>query len=291
MSVGANRFLLAAAAAVALFLVAYGVLILTSGGQELENLALAGARQEVGELRESSLSDLSQITTLSFGVAVGLVMLIATLRRKLVLALTAALVMGTSVAIAEVAKLVLIRPELVDAPPRWLSNSFPSGHVTIAVAVGIGLVMVVPYALRPMMTILAALFALGIGQAVEVAGWHRLSGVIGATCLVLAVASLALFVLARSGRIRLFEKPRWLGVWLVTLLVGGFAALLGLGGVFFGLVRLLPVPESPSENDLDLAYTATLLVGTAVIALGFVTFLWLIRPYAIDERRGEVVGR
>jgi hypothetical protein len=33
-----------------------------------------------------------------------------------------------------------------------------------------------------------------------------------------------------------------------------------------------------------LAYTSTLLIGTAVIALAFLTFLWLIRPFGIGER-------
>jgi hypothetical protein len=43
------------------------------------------------------------------------------------------------------------------------------------------------------------LFAMSVGQAVETAGWHRLSGVIGATMLVFAVASAGVYVLARTG--------------------------------------------------------------------------------------------
>jgi membrane-associated phospholipid phosphatase len=52
--------------------------------------------------------------------------------------------MGVSVVIAEIAKRLLIRPELVDAPPGWLNNSFPSGHVSI----GVGAMLVLPYSLR-----------------------------------------------------------------------------------------------------------------------------------------------
>jgi len=211
------------------------------------------------------------------------VLLVGFLRRKPVLALTAALVMGSSVAFAQMAKLLLARPELIEAPPRWLSNSFPSGHVTIAVAIGIGAVLVVPYILRPVTTLVMGAYAIGIGQAVEVAGWHRLSGVIGATLLVLAVASLALYLLASSGRVQPFEKPPRLGAWVVTVLLGGFGAVLGLAGLFFGVARLLPIPESPSKSDLVLAYVATFFVGSAVIALAFVAFLWLIRPFRLDE--------
>jgi hypothetical protein len=178
----------------------------------------------------------------------------------------------------------LIRPELVDAPAGWLNNSFPSGHVTTAVAIGIGAVIVVPYALRAPTAIIAALFAMSIGQAVEVSGWHRLSGVIGATFLVLAVASVGLYLLARSGRVQPFPTSRRIGVLVATVILGGMALLFGDVGLIFGMGRLLPVPETPTGDDMLLAYTSTLLIGTAMIAFAFLAFLWLIRPFAIDER-------
>ena len=94
--------------------------------------------------------------------------------------------MGGSAVIAEVVKRSLPRPELVEAPPNWLHNSFPSGHVTVAVAIGIGAVLVAPYAFRWLATIVGAGYAAAIGMDVETAGLHRLSGVIGATLLVFA---------------------------------------------------------------------------------------------------------
>ncbi|MEA2025083.1 MAG: hypothetical protein U9O18_00185 [Chloroflexota bacterium] len=278
------RFLWAAIGSAVVFAAVYATLILTPLGQELENFALMGARQEFAELRESSLAELSEISMMGFAVAIGLVMLVALLRRKPLLAFTTAAIMVVSVVIAEIAKQILIRPELIDAPPRWLNNSFPSGHVTIAVAIGIGAVIVVPYALRPVATLVGAVYAMSIGQAVEVAGWHRLSGAIGATFLVLAVASFGLYLLARSGRVQPFTEPRRFGALIVTVLLGGLAAVVGGVGLFFGIGRLLPIPVSPTESDLLLAYTATLLIGTAVIALAFLAFLWLIRPYRIGER-------
>ena len=278
------RFLWAAIGSAGVFVVAYATLILTAPGQELENFALMGARLEFAELRESSLAELSEISMLGFAVAIGLVMLVALLRRKPLLAFTAAAIMGASVVIAEIAKEVLIRPELIDAPPRWRNNSFPSGHVTVAVAIGIGAVIVVPYALRPVATLVGAVYAMGIGQAVEVAGWHRLSGLIGATFLVLAVASFGLYLLARSGRIQPFTESRRLGALVTTVLLGGFAVVIGGIGLVFGIGRLLPIPASPTEGDLLLAYTATLLIGSAVIAVAFLAFHWLIRPYRIGER-------
>jgi hypothetical protein len=268
--------------------VAYVVLIRTATGQQLENMALRGARQEFEGIRQSSLVELHEITTVAFAVAIALVMVVALLRRKPRLAVMAAGVMGISVAVAEVAKRVLPRPELVDAPPGWLNNSFPSGHVTIAVAIGVGAIIVAPYAFRWLVTIVAALYAMGIAQAVEIAGWHRLSGVIGATLLVLAVASVGLFVMARMGRIQAFGSRRLVGAVVATVVLG----LVGLGfagvGAVFGLGRLLPLPAAPTAGDELLAFTSTLLVGAGLIALVLLAFLWLIRPYGIDEETSEV---
>jgi hypothetical protein len=219
----------------------------------------------------------------AFAVAIALVMAVALLRRKPRLAVVAALTMGVPVVIAEITKRVLVRPELVEAPPGWLHNSFPSGHVTIAVAIGIGAVIVAPYAFRWLATVVGAIYAMGIAQAVEVAGWHRLSGVIGATLLVLAVACAGLYILARQGRVQPFDRRRLLGAIAATALL----ALAGLGftfvGVFFGLGRLVPVPAAVTDGDLLLAYTSTMLIAAGVIALAFLGFLWLIRPCAIDE--------
>ncbi len=278
-----RRFGLAGLLAGAGFAATYVLLIQTALGQEIENLALRGARQEFDDLRESSLAELHEISIVAFAVAIVLVMAVALLRRKPVLAITTALVMGISVVTAEVLKHVLPRPELVAAPPGWLNNSFPSGHVTVAVAIGIGAVLVAPYAMRWLVTIGAALYAAGIGMDVATAGWHRLSGVIGASLLVLAVASVALLVLARFDRVQRFEARRLLGAIVATLVLGGLALGLGGIGLVSGFGRLLPLPPDPTPDDQLLAYSSTLLTAAGVIALAFLAVLWLIRPFRLDE--------
>jgi hypothetical protein len=223
-----RRFGITAVLAGAGFVLAYVALILTETGQRLENMALRGARQQFEDLRAESLTELQEISMVGFAVAIGVVMVIAFLRRKPRLALTAALIMGVSVVIAEVAKRLLPRPDLADAPANWLNNSFPSGHVTVAVAIGIGAIIVAPYAFRWLATIGGAAFAAAIGMDVATAGWHRLSGVIGATLLVLIVASIGLYLLARSGRVIELEGRRLLGALTATLVLG--AAAIGFGG-------------------------------------------------------------
>ncbi|MFV2064308.1 MAG: hypothetical protein ACC726_12465 [Chloroflexota bacterium] len=110
----------------------------------------------------------------------------------------------------------------------------------------------------------------------------RLSGVIGATLLVLAVAAAGLYVLARLERVRALEGRRLLGAVLATGLLG-LGALLSGGASLIGMTRLLPIPIVPSEGDMALAYSSAVLGATAVIAFAFLAFLWLIRPFAIDE--------
>jgi hypothetical protein len=213
-------------------------------------------------------------------------MAIALLRRKPRLAVTAAVIMGSSVVIAEIAKHLLPRPELVEAPPGWLHNSAPSGHVTIAVAIGIGAIIVAPYAFRWLVTIAAAFYAAGISMDVATAGWHRLSGAISATLLVIAVACVGLVVLARLGRVAPFPDRRLLGAIVATVVLGITAVGIGGVGLVFGYARLLPIPEQPTPDQAMLAYSSTLLAAFGVITAAVLVFLWLIRPYGIDERVG-----
>ena len=115
------------------------------------------------------------------------------------------------------------------------------------------------------------------------AGWHRLSGVIGATLLVIAVASIGVYLLARMGRVAGFESRRLLGAIVATLVLGAMAVGFGGIGTVFGFGRLLPLPAEPTASDELLAYTSTIVTAVGIVSLGFLAFLWLIRPYAIDE--------
>jgi hypothetical protein len=268
-------------------LVAYLVLVLTASGQAYENQALVGAREESRELRAESLSGLDELTALSFALAIVVVVAVALLRRKPLLAAAAAGIMVGSVAVTEALQRLLVRPELVEAPVYWLSNSFPSGHAAVAVAVGISAVLVAPYVLRALVTLGAAAYAMSVELAVVTAGWHRLSDVVGAAALVLAVACVALYLLARVGHIRLFLQPRRIGFTAVALVLGG-ATLIFSGVGLMGWLELLPITAEPSlpsppPLELRLAFTTTLVLGAAAIGLAFLSFLWLVRPYAIDE--------
>ena len=85
-----RRFGVAALLAAGGFVLGYAALILTETGQRLENLALRGAHQQFEELRAESIAELHQISMLGFAAAIGLVMLVALLRRKPRVAIIAA---------------------------------------------------------------------------------------------------------------------------------------------------------------------------------------------------------
>ena len=106
---------------------------------------------------------------------------------------------------------------------------------------------------------------------------------IGGTFLVLAVASVGLVLLAHRGRVVRFPSSRLIGALVASVVLGSVVVLIGGIGLVLGLGWLLPIPESPTRDDMFLAYTTTLLIATGAIAFAFLAFLWLIRPFAIDE--------
>lgn len=292
---GPRRFGWAALASATAALTAYLVFVLTTAGQRFENRALLGGREEFHQLREESLAELDEVAALSLAIGVALVLGIALLRRKPVLAAASGGIIVAAVVAADVLKRLLVRPELVEAPEHWLSNSFPSGHVAVAVAVGLGAVLVVPYALRAIVTLGAALYVTVVTLAVGIAGWHRLSDVTGAAFTVLALGCVALFLLARAGRVSPLPMPRRIGYTLVVLVLGG-STLVFAGVGLMGWLELLPnalgsnpAPATPAE--LRLAFTSMLVLCAAAVGLVFLYFLWLVRPFAIDEPARSLAER
>jgi membrane-associated phospholipid phosphatase len=218
-------------------LLVYVVFVRTAAGQRWENAVWAGRAQDES-LAAMHRADgvLDQITVMSLGGAVAVLVLIGAVRRCYAVTAVAVSVVGASVVLGEMLKrLVLRRPDLVGAPVRLLDNSFPSGHTAIAMSVVFGLALVVPYRLRAAAVGVGAVWAAFVGAYTVAAGWHRPSDVIGADLLVLTVACGFTAMLARTGRVRAASGPSHrVGALLVVsplafVAVGG----LGIGGVLF----------------------------------------------------------
>jgi hypothetical protein len=281
-----RRFAVAAGIAFLAAFACYLALVRTHPGQVLENVALDGARSIVPSLRGRSLPSLSEVSVAAFAVALAIVVVVAILRRRPVLALTTGAVMVASVVMVQVLSNVLPRPELVPALAGWTHNDFPSGHVAVATAIGIGAVMLVPTVLRAATTVIATLWVMGMGQAVGVTGWHRLSSVLGATLIVAGFGCVGLVVLARDGRVRRSGTSRLVATLVATLVIGAAAFVLGGDAFALAFVRLLADRGLADDVRAELVFSATTLAGSVAIAATFVVFLWLLRPYELDEPGG-----
>jgi len=70
-------------------------------------------------------------------------------------------------------------PHIHGAIPAGRPATFPSGHTSIAVAIGFALVLAVPPIARVTAALVGAAYATGIGVSVVVLGWHYPSDVVG----------------------------------------------------------------------------------------------------------------
>jgi membrane-associated phospholipid phosphatase len=93
------------------------------------------------------------------------------------------------------AKVVLPRP---DRSIGSTNNSFPSGHVALAAATVVAVVLVLPAIIRPVAVLLGALAVAVVAAATITAPWHRFSD--AAAAVLLSVAAGGLVVLASPSR-------------------------------------------------------------------------------------------
>jgi len=282
------RLMVAGAVAVGLGVVVYVGFVHTAAGQRWENAVLIGRSQDetLAAVHRANRA-LDHITSMSLGAAVGVLVLIGTVRRCYALTLAAVGTVAGSLALCEVLKhRVLDRPDLVGAPGRLLHNSFPSGHTTIAMSVLFGLALVVPYRLRSAAVGVCSLWATFVGAYTVAAGWHRPSDTIGADLLVLAVACALTAVLARTARVRPAPGTRHPAGSL--LLVGplGCVAVLGLGTGGLLLAGALS-GAVPGWSAPGVAYTAGHALAAGFSAATTLALLALLHGCDLGRPRGS----
>lgn len=110
-------------------------------------------------------------------VAASLLAVLSIVQRRLDRAVAAVAIVVCSVGTAEVLKHGL--PRLDAAIPAGRPPTFPSGHTSIAVSLGLALVLAAPPVLRPAAALVGAAYAAGIGLSVILLGWHFPSDVVG----------------------------------------------------------------------------------------------------------------
>ena len=256
----------------------------TGRGQLVDHVAFEGSyygRTTLWSLAEPVL----EIVSVPFiaAVLVGS-MVLAVVRRRPLLALQVALVVGGANLSTQLLKnVVLGRPEMYVGLDF---NTLPSGHTTAAASVSVALLFVVPRRLRPTVAVLGAAYTVATGVSTLVGRWHRPSDVAAAALVVLFWAGVACAIgrtveaAPDPGEADALRRHR--GHRRAHVVVAG---VLGLGALASGavaaalLVRTLGrLHEIDTEAGSVTAYAGGAMGVTAVVCLTFALTLLLLTP-------------
>ena len=148
--------------------------------------------------------------TLPYACAGVLCIAVALARRRGWRALAVAGLLAVTGVTTQVLKHVLAQPRLEHwLPEQVATNSWPSGHSTAAMTLALCAILVAPPALRAVTAMLGGAFAVGVGYAVLVLGWHYPSDVLGGFLVAGLWASLAVAVLHRVEAPEPARRPVW----------------------------------------------------------------------------------
>lgn len=163
--------------------------VATTSGQLLDEAAIDGS--EIGRGRLWRFAEpVLEVISVPFIVAVlGAAAIIAIARRRWVLAVQVAVLVGGANVTTQLLKYVVLeRPDA--GVGESVANTLPSGHTTVAASIAFALVLLVPPRWRAFTAVVAAGIATFTGVATMVGGWHRPSDVVAAMFVVLAWAGL-----------------------------------------------------------------------------------------------------
>ena len=253
----------------------YLVFVRTSEGQRIDAAAIDGRRFAPARAERAADTLLGTIDTSTLALALVAIIGVALLRRRPAAALVAATTIAGAVVTTEILKsYVLPRPDLLGGVAY--DNSFPSGHATIALAVGLAAVLVATPRARRRIALAAVLYAGAVGAATVALGWHRPSDVLGADLVATGWAS-ACAALATAKGLRWTAgagaRPgavfdRRLARSAAVLLGAGYVAAIAIA-VFsrIGALQLRLIDAAHVGATFSLLAAAGLLVAALIWAL------------------------
>ncbi|WP_433790052.1 phosphatase PAP2 family protein [Actinoplanes sp. CA-252034] len=253
-------------------LATYHVFVRTISGQWLDTAAMLGTDVHHPRL-EDLLRTVLNATTLTGLVLVCLIAAaVGVVRKRLDLAIAAAVLVLGGNATTQLLKDWLPRPTL---DGLTYPNSLPSGHTTAAASVAFALVIVLPAALRGPAALVGAGYTAAIAIGTVWARWHRPSDIIAALLVVLAwgaVAVLGVRLLRARRSVAAPGRPTRLATvpLLITAAVGVPATVAGL---LVGKSSDAMTAASPEPSRLTMVTGAAGIA--AVVAIAFVVWLWL----------------
>lgn len=249
----------------------------TTAGQRLDATAFQGSEIGRNTLWRAAEPVLDIVSVPFIVIVIGAAALIAIVRRRWLLAVQVAVLVGGANITTQLLKhAVLDRPELTDdIGPGW--NSLPSGHTTVAMSVAAALVLVVPRRIRPVVAIFAAGYAALTGISTMIGGWHRPSDVVAAIAVVLAWAGLTTTLTAFGSSERVSgpdagaAETKIISVILLLTTAGAGAA--AASSLLRTRDRLLADSSLTNRSDLATAYLGAALGVVATAALAFAIIL------------------
>jgi len=246
--------------------VAFAVAVHTATGRRLDDAARGdvslSAAPRAFAATQRLLETISVSSLALFGIGI---MGIALLRRRPWLAVGAGVVVLGANITTQLMKTNFSRPD----PAGWdgtTPGAFPSGHVTVAMSLGMSLVLVAPPALRWTATLVGCAYATGVGVAVIALDWHRPSEVVGAYLVSVAWTAAVGAILTGTGEGGPGEGDRGPGGTRLGALA---AAVLGLSfAVVVGTALAQRVDLVRVADDRTAFAVASLVVAATCIALG-----------------------
>ncbi|HJP76850.1 MAG TPA: phosphatase PAP2 family protein [Pseudonocardiaceae bacterium] len=199
MDFAVRRALIVASAAVVATGLTYWLGVWTVAGQRAENRVFLDARELL-----AATGTHPAVLPVSISAAALLVVLIPAAlglaRRRIAGTLAAVAIVLGGVGAASVLKAALPRPEL-DPITGGHGNSFPSGHVAMAMSFVLAVLLVTPAALRWLVAGVGAIAVCLVVSGTMIAAWHRPSDTIGAVLISLVLFLLAVAVLIGRGKL------------------------------------------------------------------------------------------
>ena len=192
----------------------------TTFGRNFDVSAIQNGLALGGSALNSSNAVLTAISAVSFALIGGLLVVFSLLERRLDLAGAVLIMLGGSFATTEYLKGSL--PER-SGVPDYLANGFPSGHSTVALALGLAFVLAAPVRQRSIAAIGAALYAAGMGAALVFNAWHLPSAVGGGFCVATAWAAASAQLVRRP--LERGVPTRLVGVAVVLVALAALAAV------------------------------------------------------------------
>jgi membrane-associated phospholipid phosphatase len=255
---------LSAAAAAAVWLAAFVV----PGGRALDAAALQAFAGVARTPLQPSINGVAVLANpLPFVLAGGLLVGVALLRRRVLMAAIVPAVLLGANACTQALKPALADLRIIDvgAVSRIYPGSWPSGHATASMSLALCLVLVVGPRLRPLAALLGAGYAIGVGYALVALGWHLPSDVLGgylvaASFTLVGAAALAALEARHPAAARRTARPAAIP-W--AALAASVAALASLAAA----VLLVRHPELAAAA---LRHIEVLLVAFGIGVLGLV---------------------